>query len=798
VLALSLAVLQSLLPAAPPCADCALWEVTAEQAAELLAKSDALEGLDLLVRVSEGEIDPAGLLLELQARGARAGLIVPGPGEIPAAAAMSRQVVIDPVLGDGDDPDRLAFDIKRMATEIRAGNPGVEIGIETGPEGWEPLDERGVGPYVDWLVGPTSLDGAGRRGGLPVRLRMTPPCPVEGILSLRDHRGQSPDDPMPRPRFSARVEVVAERSLTVAEVVARHQASAARQRRLVRRSISSGTMVVTFQVRGLAAPMTLASDVVHYEGDGLREIEQRSVRLNGAPQGTRAPRLPLLEPERVSAPPLALDRDASYRYRLQGRETIEGSDCYVVAFEPVSRDRTLPRGRAWIDARAFALVRLETAQAGLRAPIVSSEQRDAFKAVALGADDVVWLPWRSEVHQVYEGPGHTTPIDRILQLERLEPNPADFDARRAAAHASSSVMVADTGSDLRYLRHGDGADGAAAPRRAAPGGHSRLRTVAAGVLVDPHISRPLPFAGLGYLDFDFLGTGAQVNGYFGGLFAQFAWTIPAVSGTRWQAQGSGFAALASYNDRAFMGGVERHEENLRQRPARVTAGVARPLGRARLRVDYELDYTRLARTDTTAPEFVVPPSPVVHGLRVAFEARRGPWSAAAWWNGARRQRWAEWGLPGAETTPAGFQRFGASAGRGFVMSPRSAARVDVAWMGGRGLDRFSRYAFDGFLNRLRGYPAAAVRYDRGGVAHGVFTWDAGRGVRLDAFLDAARVRDPGRGPRSRTYVGVGAAVEAPLPAQALAAVEWGYGLQAPAQAGGAGTHVLRVTAYKMF
>ena len=34
-------------------------------------------------------------------------------------------------------------------------------------------------------------------------------------------------------------------------------------------------------------------------------------------------------------------------------------------------------------------------------------------------------------------------------------------------------------------------------------------------------------------------------------------------------------------------------------------------------------------------------------------------------------------------------------------------------MGGHDLDRFSRYAIDSFLNRLRGYPAGSLRYDRG-------------------------------------------------------------------------------------
>jgi len=47
-------------------------------------------------------------------------------------------------------------------------------------------------------------------------------------------------------------------------------------------------------------------------------------------------------------------------------------------------------------------------------------------------------------------------------------------------------------------------------------------------------------------------------------------------------------------------------------------------------------------------------------------------------------------------------------------------------------------------------------------------------------------------------VGVGAGFEAPLPLQSLASVEWGYGVQARGQDGGTGTHVVRVTAYKVF
>jgi hypothetical protein len=779
VLFLPLILLQAAVPAvpapdAPPCAACVAWELTTGQAEELLATTGPLDGIEVLLRSAATDAETEALLRGLSARGARAGLIVSDVRKVPRGADAAARIVIDLREHQGDDLDGLAFEVKRLATEIRARNPSTEIGIETSPDAREPFDKRGVWAYLDSLIGPTTLKAPD----------------VKTVLAMR-----------PGGEW---VEVVGERTLTVGEIVARHQAAAARQRDAVTRTISTGSMVVTFQAPGLVAPMTLTADVVVYEDGGQREMEQRSLRLNGVEytaDGNGVPRLPLVEPERVTAAPLAIALDPAYRYRLLGRETVEGQDCYLVGFEPPSPARPLFRGRAWIAARGFAMVRMEAVQTGLRGPIVSSRQRDEFKAVRVG-DGVAWLPARSEVHQVYEGPGHRTPIDRVLTLARVEANPHDFAARRAAAHASTAVIVADTPAGLRYLRRAPTAGAASAaadPPRETAGTASSVRTMALGVLVDPNIGRPLPFAGVSYVDFDFLGTGAQVNGFFGGVFAQLAWTLPSLGGSRWQAHGSAFAVLASYNDRAFSGGVERYEENLRQRPARLTVDVARPLwGQTRLRLGYELDYTRLDRADTTAAEFVVPVSPVVHGIRVGLEAHRGPWSTDAWWNGAVRQRWSAWGFPSSDPSGAAFQRFGASAARSFVLSPRAVARIDAAWMGGRGLDRFSRYGFDGFRNTLRGYPTATVRYDRGAVGRGAVTWNAGRKVRLDGFLDGARVRDPGMGPGARTYVGLGAGLEAPLPLRALASVEWGYGFQARGRSGQTGTHVVRVTAYKVF
>lgn len=605
-------------------------------------------------------------------------------------------------------------------------------------------------------------------------------------------------------RYAEGVQVVGARALDVREIIARHQAAAARQRRAVRQLISTGSMALTFEAPGFPAPLAITSQAVIYTEPDRVEIEQRDIRVNGMSfQSDGAiPRLPLIEPERVASPPLAITLTEMYRYRLAGEDTVRGVRCYVVAFEPSDDSRASFAGRAWIAADGFALVRISAVQTGLRGPIVSSEQTDEFRAV-----HDAWLLARSEIRQIYEGAAHRTPIHRVVEIARHEINPPDFEARRTAAYDSPSIMLRDTSEGFRYLTRAkpeEGSRALAEPEVASAA--TEVRTFAFGVILDPNITRPLPFAGLSYVDFDLFGTGTQFNGFFGGTFGQLAVSVPSLGGTRWQLGGRAFGIASSYNDRAFEEGQEIYAWNISQRPAHASVWLIRPVTpRISLRAGYDFDYTRFDEADTTAPTFVVPASQVAHGFRLAVEGQWGGWTGSLWWTGVRRAGWREWGetAPGHQgeeydSSQHDFQRVGAGVARSFVASPRLVGRLEAAWMSGKDLDRFSRYTFGTFDNRLRGYPSALVRYDSGGVFRSVIAWAAGRRLRLDGFVDTARVRDAGFGGRFRSYTGVGAAAEAPAPFGVLAAVEWGYGFQGITSEGQKGTHVVRISFYKIF
>jgi hypothetical protein len=635
-----------------------------------------------------------------------------------------------------------------------------------------------------------------------------PPTPIIERLQLSERDALIRLHSSRSDRFAEGVAVSATRRLTVEEIIARHQAAVARQRAHTDTLVSSGTLTVTFEAPGFSAPVTISSETVMFSDRMRTEMEQRQIRVNGITFGSsRVPRLPLIEPERIASPPLAITLGEKYRYRLLGEESIGGTPCHVVAFEPAANSETLFRGRAWIAVDDFGLVRVAGAQTSLHGPIVSSEQTDEFRRV----DDGFWVLSRSDVSQLYQGAGFRTPIHRVLVLHDHEINPGDFEARRAAAYRSDSVILRDTPRGYRYLERekaqgarekGNAEDnGSAAGARIEAGAATRIRTMAFGAIVDPNITRPLPFAGVSYVDFDLFERGGQLNAFFGGTYGQLAFSIPALANRRWQIAGRAFGIASSYNDRAFSGGRELYERAFRQRPAHGSVWLLAPLGpRISLRAGYDLDYTHFARSDQTAADFEVPAAQVVHGLELALEGQRFGWSGTLWWNPARRAGWRTWGRGSADYEPGhrDFQRFGASAVRPIVFSPKLVARGEIAVMAGHDLDRFSRFAFGTFENRLHGYPSALIRYDRGGVIRGALAWSAGRLMRLDGFADLALVRDEGFGHGLTKFAGFGAALETPAPFGTLAAVEWGYGPQGINSDGRRGTHVVRVTGYKVF
>lgn len=791
------------------------------------ALANTLQGLSLAIRAGDAswaEVERA--VAAATTMGIRPGLMVrldvmPPPEMLHRAPFVIMESSADRHSGD-------VLRIRQLVTSIRAANPRAIVALESGLLSDEHVPAAAVISYIDVLVDPferdpnpshrttsstaDTLDQAA--GNIPRWLgqaRIDSPTVADLVSASLASEGARAVQEVGAFQWVVLAGFIAlrapeavtsaSRRLTVAEIVARHQAQRRRQEQILHTVVAHGTTMIAFEAPGFTAPITITASTVMYSRTDLTDYELRDVRVNGAAiaggDAATPPRLPLLEPQRVAVSPLTLTLDEAYEYELVGEEQAAGRRRYVVAFRPLATG-TLAHGTAWIDADDFSLARIHFVQTGLHGPIVSSEHDEELERLPVG-ELWVTLPRRTRIFQMYEGAGHRTPIARELVFDRYDVNPGDFDTRRREAHASPAIMLRETADGLRYLLRQSSAQGGEGVRAVAMSAGERLRTVVVGVIDDPGITRPLPFAGLSYVDLNLFGTGTQMSAFFGGSYGQLSWSVPTVSGPSWELHGRAFGIAARYNDRAFHRGVERYDENLRQRPASVSAGVTRRVSpRVRLRADYELNVTAFSRAETTASAFVIPPTAVVHGISASLEAERGGWSGRAWWNPARRQRWRSWGADGDFTREATeFQRYGTEITRTTTLTRTFLSRVQVAWMAGADLDRFSRYGFDSFENLLHGYSAASIRYDRGTVARSTMSWTA-KGWRVDAFGDLAIVHDPAFGQGMRRYPGVGAAFQAPGPFETLWSVECGYGLKAPPTSTGSGARTLRITAYRTF
>jgi hypothetical protein len=763
-----------------PCVSCLVIGVEAaalESAPPL--QPGSLDGVQLLVTNEWSSNRFVDLIRSIQHTGASVAVLVGAPAE-PRRS------------------DEVVFEVRTRITALHAAKPDLQVVIDA-----DALAAAGVAvellkPYADALLGDAwsrlpsaadpSVDDLVAASLVPGGERVFLPIASVDWRVLQDFSARRP----------AVVEVTGARHLTVGEILARYQAQQHRQDSIVKTTIGMGTTTLLFEVPDFAAPVTITAETTIFRGPDGTNIEEKGIRVNGAPiaggSAASPPELPLIDAERISTPPLTITLNEAYRYALDGEESIGESRCYVIRFEPSREARGLARGRAWIDTRNFTLRRLETVQRDLRSAVVSSEQVDEFGRVD-AAGTVVWLPMETRIFQSYEGAGLRTPIHRTIAVRQYQVNSPTFEARLANAFASDNVMLRDTPDGLRYLVR----RGATADRSVPTRGNHTIRSLVGGVLVDPGISRPLAFGGVSYVNLDLFGRGAQLNVFFGGVFGQASWSLPSVAGTKWQAHGSVFAIATQFSDRVFRNGRERYSENLLQQPGHLSVGLLRPLTpRLRVTADYAFNITALRPGASTPALFEVPSRVVDHGAVLALDADRGAWNLRGWWNPAVRHRWHRWGLPGTFDAATGdYQRYGARVTRTLALQPSVSSRLEISWMGGRDLDRFSRYGFDAFENQLHGYPTDSIRFDRGIVFRSATAWTMHR-ARIDGFVDAAYVHDPGWASAARAYPGVGAGVESGGPLRTLLSFEWAYGFRAPRTDGGRGTQVARVTVYRGF
>jgi hypothetical protein len=569
------------------------------------------------------------------------------------------------------------------------------------------------------------------------RVEATVVLPGPGLWLLDFNRGAESG-------FVQREDVSAARTLSVDEILARHQARQSVERDRSPRYVMNGRIQQYFRPTVTDPGYDVVTEnrffVDRVEGT---EWEEREFRVNGARFGEPRPPFPLLQAEKVLTPPLSIELDARYRYRLQGTETVNGRAAWVVAFEPQRQDQSLYRGTVYIDRETYARLRQRATQTALSAPVISNDEVQDFAPVPTASGGEVWLPSRIYNQQLFLIAGRNLLVERRIAFSDYQLDPGDFTGQRQEARGGEKTMYRDTDLGVRYfVKEGS-------QRVVSDVATTRAKALALGVTIDPGFAFPLPIGGINYLNFKFRGRpDTQVAVLFAGVLAAGNIQRPRAIANRIDASIDFFAIAPPSTDRVFGPGGEREDQSLLTWPLSTGLNLGwQATTYQRLSGQYLFRFDGYVRDSTTAADYVTPTSTVTNGAGLLYEYRRNGYSVTAngtWW---RRMSWRPWGEPDALTqTPASYVKYQASATKVFYLGPFSKVIINGAWFAGDRLDRFSQYQFGLFDDtKIHGVPSAGVRYGELGMARGQYSFNLFEQYRMDLFVDRAwgRVRASG-------------------------------------------------------
>jgi hypothetical protein len=554
-----------------------------------------------------------------------------------------------------------------------------------------------------------------------------------------------------------KVEVSGERLPSAAEVLARHQRAAARQQRLVPRWRAEQRLLVRVWVEQLARSfeVVLAGPAFWERGAGT-DWELAKAWVDGVAWDVDAlPDLPLLEPRRPPAPPLALRLEPSYHYELRGVEERQARRCYALAFSSGQAGGPVRRGTAYIDAAGFGLVELEETAERLPGEVRATRSTNVYRPQDLGGE-LLWLPSRVTADDFLSAFGASATVHREVVLTEMVLNPAGFDTGRGAAYGRSHRMLRDAPGGIAALvpdGHGGRVVGSV-PRESQ-------RYLIGGAVFDPGLSFPVPFGGVQIQDFNFHDRDEQLRLLIAGVVNDGAWS--ARHGA-FEITARAFLQLIPFAANVYAQGHELEGEQVNVQRQSVGVGVATNVSFARLFLEAGVNRLDFRRTGSTSTAFVLPSDTFEGVAKLECSAALGAASVILSGQAGWRNDWQPWGTLGLEK-PERSWRLGRLA-LVWERSLFSLARLHLdgeVWAGSN-LDRFSAPSparFGGV--RIVGIASSVVTPDHLAVARAALALPLSMRVRgqLEAALGWARDPRSGYSAQPLSGVGLGLNVQGP-------------------------------------
>jgi hypothetical protein len=560
--------------------------------------------------------------------------------------------------------------------------------------------------------------------------------------------------------------VVSERNLPVEEILRRLQAVEDAQSRRLENYLGINTTHLRFEFSTQGVEVTFEGRLFYQRGAGYDWAWERFF-VNGLKwKGRKMPQIPLIQPERAANLPLEIAFTRDYNYQLRGTEIVDDRDCWVVDFRPriTDPDKSLFRGTVWIDRELFVRVRSRGVQLGLEGDVVSNEETIHYSPIDSAGQPAdwragsFWLPLRMVSQQIWSIFNTTTVVEKETLLTQVELNSPGLEAERKAALESDATMVRDTAEGLRYLV----IDKKTGEREVQENLAASRLFLVGGLIHDDALDYPLPLLGIDYFSLDFKGTGAQVNAFFAGALINASIADTNVLGSRFGASSDLFLVAVPFTDTLYAQGEEVEAADVRERPASIDAELSHLIGAfTKINLQYELRHSDYSRADDTSDEFVIPESHFTHELGLRITYTRSGYRFRATGSYAFRSQWEPWGFPDSgDYDPATkeYQKWGASIAKTFHLPKFRKFGMQLEYVDGQDLDRFSKYQFGSFSDiRVHGYQTGKIRAESASALNLSYGIEMGELFRLEGLGDVALANDRSEGLDQELLGGLGVA-----------------------------------------
>jgi hypothetical protein len=573
-----------------------------------------------------------------------------------------------------------------------------------------------------------------------------------------------------------------EAELTAEEIIAFYREQRGIQDARLDHYEANADINVHWRLASLAYTLDLSSKNRLYVRDGKEDYEQLSLYVNGASwRKQEPPALPFLQPEQVGEAPLDIALDESYRYRVEGRDTVDGHECYVLAFEPVDLTQSLYTGKVWIDRKLFTRVRMQTVQNALKPPLRSNETVYRYGPIESPAG-VVWLPVSIDGQMTYELLGYTLAMERERTFTDFRVNEPGIDERMALAFGSKRPIYRDTGNGLQRVQIVDGQETLESLDR------PRNTALVFGFTAGEAGDLSFPFAGVNFFDFNFHDTGTQFNLAVAGPFADISWNKPGILagivGKPWSFALQGSFTAIELEDKITTDAGTPREDRVDVLGESVRATLSIPMGEfLRWSIQGRALYQNFDRQSAddiegvdegTSVDFVLPPTDMEGVANLRLEYSRLGYQVAPWAEWGTRSNWGAWGrcadtpdglceVPGSRWSDddRDFTRLGIDIRKSYFFGIFHKITLGLSGFEGHSLDRFSRFELGDFrAASVRGFNSSGIHFDRGLVGEASYAFGISKALRATVGLQEGLVRsEDDFGPGYERVIGSGLNLE---------------------------------------